>query len=288
VNYSKITVITPSFNQGQYIEQTILSVIGQCYPNLEYIIIDGGSTDGTVDIIKKYENDVTFWVSGKDAGQSDAINKGFAMGTGDILCWLNSDDYYLPGTLLAVNRKLDTEKPELVHGNCVHLNEADNFTHGSYFDPFENLDIYEGSFINQPSSFWTKKAFELAGGLRVDLHFGFDWEWYARAFTNGVRFIPANNYFSVYRLHSGQKSATSDLSRFKELLEIGGHLKPGKYNFLNGYIPVHKKGIRFIFKLTDRLHLHRLEYRLLKLFYPGLMQSIDRVSLRTYLKLLDN
>lgn len=284
MNYSKISVVTPSFNQGKFIEQTILSVIGQQYPNLEYIIIDGGSTDETLSMIEKYNHAITYWVSEKDEGQSDAINKGFAMATGEILCWLNSDDYYLPGTLFHVNRKLNVNMPELIHGNCLHLNEATNFTHGSYFNQFEKLDILEGSFINQPSSFWTKKAFDLAGKLRPDLHFGFDWEWFARSFTLGVRFIPVHDYFSIYRLHENQKSNSTNLNRFAELYEIGKCLKPEKYDFLENYIPRHRKGIKFIFKMIDRLHLSKLEYRILKFCYPRLMQKTDRITLRALIE----
>ena len=108
--YPKISIVTPSFNQGKYIEQTIQSVLDQDYPNLEYIIIDGGSTDETVEIIKKYEHKIHYWVSEPDKGQTDGINKGFAKCTGEIFNWINSDDYYEPGTFYKL-AKLFTEHP---------------------------------------------------------------------------------------------------------------------------------------------------------------------------------
>ena len=114
LEYPKITVVTPSYNQGQFIEATIKSVIGQQYPNLEYIVCDGGSTDETVEILKKYADKITWWCSEKDKGQSDAINKGMHRATGDIVCWINSDDVLLPGTLLTV-AKFFHDHPEKYH-----------------------------------------------------------------------------------------------------------------------------------------------------------------------------
>ena len=118
---AKISIITPSFNQGKYLEQTILSVLDQKYPNLEYIIIDGGSNDNSVEIIKKYEHRLKYWVSEKDNGQANAINKGLSHCTGEIICWLNSDDYYLPDTLKKISNIIDINKKQILFGNCNHL-----------------------------------------------------------------------------------------------------------------------------------------------------------------------
>ena len=115
----RISIITPTFNQAGFIEQTINSVLGQGYPNLEYIIIDGGSTDGTVDLIRKYETQLAYWVSEKDGGQSNAINKGLKFATGDIIAYINSDDYYLDGAFERVaNAYRDNPAVDLWHGRC--------------------------------------------------------------------------------------------------------------------------------------------------------------------------
>lgn len=116
----KISVITPSYNQAQFVEATLQSVLDQNYPNLEYIVIDGGSTDGSAEIIERYADQLTYWVSEKDSGQSQAINKGLRRATGDILCWLNSDDTFLPGTLAFVAEQLaDGSGTSAIVGDCA-------------------------------------------------------------------------------------------------------------------------------------------------------------------------
>src|SRR5665647_1802387 len=161
MNYPKISIVTPSFNQGRYIEQTIQSVINQNYPNLEYIIIDGGSTDDTIEVIKKYEKHISFWISEPDKGQADAINKGFAKCTGDIFNWINSDDYYEPETFKKLSNLFTTHKAvNVVCGKEWAFND-ENFTErtlhpGSIIKEtvFETIQI---GIIDQPCTFFRKQ-----------------------------------------------------------------------------------------------------------------------------------
>ena len=218
----KITVVSPSYNQAQFIEQTILSVIGQEYPNLEYIIMDGGSNDGSADIIKKYEQHLKHWQSKKDNGQGAAINEGFSMATGDILCWLNSDDMFMPGVLLNIGRLFkDITAPTIVFGNCLHFNEHNAKTRGSDVEKsHKELKLELCDYIIQPSSFWNRSVWEQTGKLNESFHYTFDWEWFIRAKRNGVTFFPLKNYLSLYRIHEAHKSGTGGDKRSVELGEI--------------------------------------------------------------------
>ncbi|HRO42061.1 MAG TPA: glycosyltransferase family 2 protein [Flavipsychrobacter sp.] len=221
-NLPKITVVTPSYNQAQYLEQTILSVIGQQYPNLEYIIMDGGSTDASVEIIKKYESHVTHWQSKKDNGQASAINEGFSLATGDVLCWLNSDDMYLPGTLLKIGRIfIETLEPTIVFGNCFHFYENSSKTRGSnVVKRHKELDIAMCDYIIQPSCFWNRTAQEKVGFLDEKIHYAFDWEWFIRANKVDVHFLPCTEYLSLYRIHEFHKSGSGGSNRAIEIGEI--------------------------------------------------------------------
>lgn len=223
----KISIITPSYNQGEYLEQTILSVLGQEYPGLEYIIMDGGSTDNSVDIIRKYESRLTYWQSCGDRGQADAINQGFARATGDVLAWLNSDDMYLPGTLSRIRAAVQgngPDTPQIIFGNCLHMNMINpKEAYGSDVrHAFATHAIELNDFIVQPSSFWTRKTFALVGELSTDLHFAFDWEWFIRARRAGVSFFPVDDFLSVYRVHERHKTATGGDQRIQEIATVYG------------------------------------------------------------------
>ncbi|HEY5993176.1 MAG TPA: glycosyltransferase family 2 protein [Gallionellaceae bacterium] len=218
VRLPKISVVTPSYNQGRFIEDTILSVIGQGYPNLEYIVIDGGSTDETVEVLKKYDDKITYWVSEKDSGQASALNKGFARATGDILCWLNSDDMYLPGTLKYISTRLDISRPEMLIGNCVHIREGTGAAIGSdIVSDCRRHDIAWCSYVIQPSSFWTRAVWEAAGKLDESLNYALDWDWFIRAKMAKAEFIAVERHLSVYRIHAAHKSSFGGETRAKEL-----------------------------------------------------------------------
>ena len=218
----KITIITPSYNQAQFLEQTILSVIGQEYPNVEYILMDGGSSDGSIDIIKRYEKHFAYWQSEKDNGQSAAINAGFARATGDILCWLNSDDMFMPGALLKIGRLFnDVTKPTIFFGNCLHIYEKSAKTRGSdVVKDHQTLKLEITDYMIQPSCFWTKSTWEKVGPINESYHFVLDWDWFIRAKRSNVSFVPLPDYLSVYRIHDAHKSGSGNEKRHKEIAEM--------------------------------------------------------------------
>lgn len=180
ISYPKISIVTPSFNQGQFIEETILSVLNQNYPNLEYIIIDGGSTDNSVDIIKKYEKYLTYWVSEKDSGQSEAINKGINKVTGEIFNWLNSDDYLEPGALHLIAEIFKSHSADVVCGKANHFGEGVNYVSeaSTYFDQKNNIALVPR--INQPATFFKTNVIRELGPLDNQLHYCMDLEWWMK------------------------------------------------------------------------------------------------------------
>src|SRR6266566_4601538 len=183
--WPKISVITPSFNQACFLETCITSILSQEYPNLEYIIIDGGSTDGTVEIIKKYEEQITFWISEPDKGQSDAINKGFRKATGEIVAWLNSDDFYLSGALTAVAEAYRSlPHASFYFGDGWRVDEAGQPKCSYYPDEpiFFNRDalILGVNYILQPATFINRACLNGINYLDPDLHYGMDTDLWIR------------------------------------------------------------------------------------------------------------
>lgn len=218
--FPKISVITPCFNQGDFIEKTINSVLSQNYPNLEFIIIDGGSTDNTVELIKKYEQHLTYWVSEPDHGQSHAINKGMAKSTGEILTWLNSDDWYLPNTLLRF-AELFQQNPDIgiIVGAGRNVDQAG--TEIYYKKPTQEINLIslyqwqEGGNFMQPSSAYSREAWNLAGPVDETIHIAFDLDLWLKMIKKNVKFLSVNELFSEALSHPNAKTTA-----FTELMDL--------------------------------------------------------------------
>ncbi|MCX6291827.1 MAG: glycosyltransferase family 2 protein [Bacteroidetes bacterium] len=209
MNHPKISIITPSFNQGKFLEETIVSVIGQDYPNLEYIVIDGGSTDQSVEIIRKYERRLQYWTSEKDNGQSEAINKGLRMCTGDIITWLNSDDLFTPGALRrAADCFQKNPDAQLIHGRTILFGDIKKEITKGADDADLDVRYFSSIPFPQPSSFFTRKVLSEQGLLDEQLHYGMDFDYLIRIALN-YRIAKTEEIFSKYRMHAHSKSVSS-------------------------------------------------------------------------------
>lgn len=223
----KISLVTPSFNQGQYIEQTIKSVLGQKYPNLEYLIEDGRSTDGTLRILKKYGNRIR-WTSQKDKSQSDALNRGFRKTTGEIVAYLNSDDYLLPHALAKV-AVFFRKNPQAywVTGKCqtvdLHNSEVRQPVTAyknlmlQFLRSRQLLEIV--NFISQPATFWRREIFEKVGFLDTKLNYSMDYDYWLRIWRKYPLYY-INDYLASYRVHPSSKAVLSPETQFNKEYEL--------------------------------------------------------------------
>lgn len=240
----KISIVTPSYNQAQFLEETILSVLKQDYPNLEYIIMDGGSTDGSVDIIRKYEDKLAYWVSKPDKGQADAIYRGFEKSTGEILGWINSDDYYLPGAFNAVGRFFQLKPTtKFLVGNVLIVDSKGKFIYHKYNFPasFKKL-LYGGCrWITQPGTFWRRELFFKVGGFDINLSFCFDYELFLR-FAQRNRPRKIKKFLAAFRIHSNSK--TNTIWHIKKKEDDIVHNKFSQYIHHSAYV-------RFLSKLYE-------------------------------------
>jgi glycosyltransferase involved in cell wall biosynthesis len=221
----KFSIVTPTYNHKKYIDTTIKSVLEnkKHYPNVEYIVIDGNSKDGTQDVVRSYGKEIDVFVSEPDKGQSDAINKGFTYATGEIYAYINSDDYYYPETLKKV-AKIFEDNPaiDVVYGNCTFVTEDEQFFR--YFTEIEPYNEYRlrscTDFIMQPSCFWRKEIYDKCEGFTKDFHFGFDWEMWCRMVKYGAKFHYEQELFAVNREFEETKTSTGGEKRLQELKQI--------------------------------------------------------------------
>lgn len=215
--WPRLTVVTPSYNQGQFIEETIRSVLLQGYPNLEYMVIDGGSTDNSTQIIRKYQDYLAYWVSEPDRGQSHAINKGFQRSTGDVLVWLNSDDVYEPNVFGLVAETLDPSAGvPVVFGDCLFTDETGapvNVGRGIDKPFYRKLCYWIGWDIYQPTAFVARQVLEQVGPLDESLRLALDYEWFLRIAAH-YSFKHLRRTVARYRLHTRAKTGDFAANRF--------------------------------------------------------------------------
>lgn len=221
-----VSIITPSFNQARYLDATVQSVLLQDYPRIEYMIVDGGSNDGTINVIKKYQSNLAWWVSEKDKGQTDAINKGFARAKGEILAWLNSDDTYEPAAVSAAVRYLQ-EHPEagMVYGDCNFINES-----GRVIGQFDSAQtsyrlLRQGySHIPQQTMFFRANLWKQVGPLDPSFYFAMDYDLWTRiAARSQIRYVPQT--WANFRLHTSGKTILADDRCWPEMIRV--HYRDG-------------------------------------------------------------
>ena len=215
-----ISIIIPSYNQSKFIRDTLLSIKKQKYRNYELIIIDGGSEDGTLEIIKKYNKFISYWVSEKDKGQSDALNKGFKKTNGEILCWLNSDDLFLPGALNAASKTFEkNSKKKICYGDWLSIDENDNIIDKHFaFDLNLNHLKYEGFHFNAQSLFWRKEVHKSFSGFDLRLNKTMDYQMMLEFSIkqSKIDFIRINKLLAAFRRYPGQKTGVYGKQEHKE------------------------------------------------------------------------
>lgn len=221
-----VSIITPSYNQAPYIEATIQSVLSQDYPQIEYIIVDGGSTDGTLDIIKKYEDRLSWWVSEKDQGQTDAINKGFGRAKGAVLAWINSDDTYQPGAVTSAVRYL-REHPHvgMVYGDCNFINKNGQII-GKFDSAQTNYRLIRQGYVHIPQQtmFFRTDLWKQVGPLDPSFYFAMDYDLWTRiAARTEIKYI--SETWANFRLHTSGKTILADDRCWPEMIRV--HYRDG-------------------------------------------------------------
>lgn len=251
----KISIITPTLNQSAFIEETIRSVIDQNYPNLEYIIVDGGSTDGTLEIIKKYSKFLSY-ISEPDNSQSDAINKGIKLSTGEIMAYLNSDDVYLPNCLNKVGEYfLKNPESKIITGKCINIDGEGNKTR-SFITRYKNILLkFENryllqitNFISQPATFWRKELSNSIGFFDTNLRYAMDYDYWLRI-SEFHKIYFYDEFLAKFRIYSKSISGSNSKMQFSEEYKVASKYSKGLVKFIS---LLHSRISYYIYKTLFR------------------------------------
>ncbi len=253
----KISIVTPSFNQGQFLDETLRSVISQREHVHEYFVLDGGSTDNSVDVIKKHAGAIDWWVSEKDKGQSDALNKGFARATGDYLLWINSDDVLLPGALSRVREALAADpRLDVISGWFVQIDANSRITGAVRMPAESNRRISSGVLrVGQPTVYFRRAMYEKVGAFRDDLHCVFDTELWMRYVQAGAKWGINRAYNAAFRIHAASKGG-SWLEKYRREETVLDQMYPRMRVRRLGFFAA-----RYGYKLAQYLSLRDLKAR---------------------------
>ena len=228
---AKISVVLPSYNQFNYLKGCLDSIISQNYPNLEIIVFDGGSKDGSIDLLESYRSHISYLKIGEDKGQSDALYQGFSIASGEILCWLNSDDMFNINTLFKVNQIYkNSNKICAIYGNLDIIDDNSDYVLTKYLTPLAPIlgrkSVEKGIFgFYQPSFFFSKSAYSLTSGINPDLFHCMDNDLFKKLSQQNVEFIYSNNTFSSFRIHSMSKTSNYSSIARKEQNQLFGDRK---------------------------------------------------------------
>lgn len=263
-DWPKISIVTPSYNQGRFLEKAILSVLNQRYPNLEYIVLDGGSTDNSVDIIKRYSSQLSYWESGPDKGQAAAIAQGFALSSGTILGWLNSDDMLMPSALInAVKVLMTSSEICAVTGRCVIIDtDGKPFSVSIPIMRSWRSMLYLGTGFYQMATFWKKAAYEVVGKLNTEMNFSFDADLFLRLRMYG-QIKAITSYLAAYRSHKKSKTTTN-----QRIMRAENRMIQKRYSNVNNTTVVLShvaKRVRPVRRIRNRFFWYKDKHKLIEL-----------------------